>query len=59
MDKVNWLKQALMKIDTMPTDQFLQALIDSGLEFEQLDPEIAQITSENLWDLYEGGENDS
>ncbi len=48
-----------MKIDTMPTDQFLQALIDSGLEFEQLDPEIAQITSENLWDLYEGGENDS
>ena len=34
MDKKAWLKAALHKIDTMPRDEFLQAVRESGLEFE-------------------------
>lgn len=34
MDKKAWLKAALHKIDTMPSEEFLEAVKSSGLEFE-------------------------
>ncbi|WP_394546972.1 hypothetical protein [Pantoea ananatis] len=34
MDKKAWLKAALHKIDTMPSEEFLRAVANSGLEFE-------------------------
>lgn len=53
-----WLEEAIDKVKNSDTNELIANLENHGL-IKELDPEIAQITSENLWELYEGDDNDN